>query len=75
MPPTRRQFTFLVTVEVEAYTSEADTMAYVKEAVAAWRGCLTPPGVDPEGFGDPCYDLEVVDVRNAARVLAKRGPR
>lgn len=63
-----KQFTFLVTVTVPEEATEADVKNYVSSEVRCGRGALMPPQDD--GEWDPLYFLELVSVKNLARVKA-----
>lgn len=64
----KKTFTFAVEMTVPDWATEAETRAFVEDAVATWPGQCRPPGAhgddDP---GDPMWELEVVSVKNTAR--------
>lgn len=51
---------FIVELELPEEATYREALAYIEEAVAAWRGQLRPPGSydNPNELGDPMWYLE-----------------
>lgn len=67
-----KEFTFAVTVRVPDWATEAETRAFIADAVGTWPGQCRPPGAyGDEDDGDPMWFLKLASVKNTARQRGK----